>query len=91
MEARRLVVTGQVQGIGYRWSMVATAREIGITGWVRNCRDGSVEAYLCGASEAVARLIAWARHGPPGATVEQVRVEYAETQHFSGFEQRPTR
>jgi acylphosphatase len=90
VEARHIVVTGQVQGMGYRWSMVARANEIGVSGWVRNRRDGSVEACLCGEGEAVARLIAWARRGPAGASVEHVHVELAQVQDFSGFEQRPT-
>jgi acylphosphatase len=90
MEARHIVITGQVQGIGYRWSMTASADELCVTGWVRNCRDGSVEACLCGEGEAVARLMAWARRGPPGATVEHIHVELAEAQDFSGFELRPT-
>jgi acylphosphatase len=90
VEARHIVITGQVQGIGYRWSMVARADELGVTGWVRNRRDGSVEASLCGDGEDVARLIAWAHRGPLGASVEHVHVELAEAQQFSGFEQRPT-
>jgi acylphosphatase len=89
-EARRLVITGQVQGIGYRWSMVAAAEEFGITGWVRNRRDGSVEATVCGADEAIARIMVWAQRGPPGARVEHVAIELAETGDFSGFEQLPT-
>jgi acylphosphatase len=90
VEARQIVITGLVQGIGYRWSMVEAARNFGVTGWVRNRRDGSVEACLCGDGEAVARLVAWARRGPPGASVEHVHVELAEAQDFSGFELRPT-
>lgn len=90
MEARHIVIAGQVQGIGYRWSMVTRADELGVTGWVRNRHDGSVEACLYGDGEAVARIIAWAHHGPPGASVEHVYVELSEVQDFSGFEQRPT-
>jgi acylphosphatase len=90
MEARHLIITGQVQGIGYRWSMIASAEELGVTGWVRNRRDGSVEAHVCGHGEAIARVIAWARLGPPGAQVDHIHVELAEALDFSGFELRPT-
>jgi len=89
MEVRRLIVTGYVQGIGYRYSMVMAARRLGITGWVRNRRDGSVEAMIAGDAEAVAAMIAWARHGPSGAEVEHVAVELGSGE-FSDFEQRPT-
>jgi acylphosphatase len=78
------MISGQVQGVGYRWNMVAAARGFGVTGWVRNRRDGSVEACLCGDSEAVASLIAWARHGPPGARVEHVHVELADSADCAG-------
>ncbi|HEX8986420.1 MAG TPA: acylphosphatase [Rhodocyclaceae bacterium] len=89
MEVRRLVVTGYVQGIGYRYSMVMAARRLGITGWVRNRRDGSVEAMVAGDAEAVAAIIDWARHGPSGAEVEHVAVELGSGS-FSDFTQEAT-
>jgi acylphosphatase len=88
-EKRRLVVTGYVQGVGYRYSMVMAARSRGITGWVRNRRNGSVEAMIAGNAEAVAAMIAWARHGPAGAEVAHVAVELG-TGDFDSFEQRGT-
>ena len=60
-----------------------------ISGWVRNRRDGTVEALFCGSDEAVAAMIAWARRGPPGACVDRVEVELGSGE-FSHFEQHPT-
>ena len=86
---RRLAVRGRVQGVGYRFSMVEAAERLGVTGWVRNRADGSVEAIVQGAPEAVDAVIAWARKGPPSAVVQSVQVEDAEG-HFVSFESRPT-
>jgi acylphosphatase len=89
IEVRHLVITGYVQGIGYRYSMVLAARRLGVTGWVRNRSDGSVEAMVAGDAESLASIIAWARHGPSGAEVEHVAVELGSGS-FDSFEQQPT-
>lgn len=86
MELRRLVITGLVQGVGFRYHMVRTARGLGITGWVKNRADGSVEAVVAGPADAVAAIIHWARQGPPDAQVEHVAVELAEGS-FQDFRQ----
>ena len=65
---------GRVQGVGFRYAMVDAALAVGVVGWVRNRRDGSVEAWVQGADDAVARAIAWARRGPPAARVDRVDV-----------------
>lgn len=88
-EKRRLVITGLVQGVGYRHGMARRAEALGISGWVRNRRDGSVEAMVAGNAEAVATMIAWAGHGPAGAEVAHVAVELGSGDHDS-FEQLPT-
>ena len=87
--AKRLRITGMVQGVGYREAMRAKAYELGLTGGVRNCLDGSVEAVICGPPAAVQRMIAWAQHGPSMARVD--RVEINDTQgEFHRFERWPT-
>ncbi len=88
-EVRRLVITGLVQGVGYRYGMVMAARRLDVTGWVRNRRDGGVEATVAGSAEAVAAMIDWARHGPAGAEVAHVAVELGSGDYDS-FEQLPT-
>ena len=72
---RRLVIRGYVQGVGFRWSMREAACRLGVGGWVRNRRDGSVEALICGPHAEVAAMIHWAGQGPAGARVEGVEVE----------------
>jgi acylphosphatase len=85
----RLEIRGLVQGVGYRWSMAEEARRLGIRGWVRNRRDGSVEATVAGPPEAVDGMVVWARRGPNSAVVEAVDVFVGEGT-FETFEQRPT-
>ena len=85
----RLEIRGLVQGVGYRWAMVEEARRLGIRGWVRNRRDGTVEAVVNGAPEAVDRIVAWAKRGPRSASVDQVDVFAAEGT-FDAFDARPT-
>jgi acylphosphatase len=89
MIVRRLSIRGRVQGVGYRWSMTREAERLGVSGWVRNRLDGSVEAVVAGHAEGVEALIAWAHRGPAGAAVIAVDIEEA-TGVFDGFAQRPT-
>ena len=91
---RRLIISGRVQGVGFRWSVHAEAKALGLDGWVRNRRDGAVEALISGAPEAVEALTAWAFQGPPSARVDRVRFNDepnpANGELEAGFRQRPT-
>ena len=86
---RRLRVRGRVQGVGYRESMRREAVRLGVTGWVRNRLDGSVEAMVQGSAEQVAAIVDWAHRGPPEAMVLRLEAEAGDG-HFAGFERRPT-
>lgn len=91
--SRHLRITGRVQGVGYRYALRDEAERGGLTGWVRNRFDGSVEALVQGPAEAVAVLEAWARRGPPGARVAKVEAGEAHGElalPCAGFELRPT-
>ena len=75
--ARRIVIRGRVQGVGYRAWVDYEARRLGLQGWVRNRRDGSVEAVFEGEEKIVADMIASCRKGPPSSRVEGVAEEIA--------------
>lgn len=88
---RHLRITGRVQGVGYRWNMAQQAQAMGVSGWVRNRWDGSVEALACGVAEAVQVLVEWARRGPEFGRVDEVVVTEVEAGDVvGGFEQRET-
>lgn len=88
---RDLAIHGLVQGVGFRWSLCMEARSLGLAGWVRNRRDGSVEARVRGSDVAVAALVEWAHYGPPAARVTSVDVaEGDENEPLVAFEQRAT-
>jgi acylphosphatase len=74
---RRVVIRGRVQGVGYRAWVDRQARRLGLQGWVRNRRDGGVEAVFGGAEDTVANMIAFCRNGPPSARVDEVAEETA--------------
>ena len=74
MQTKHLIITGRVQGVGFRYYMEYKARQFNITGWVRNRHDGSVEAMIQGTAENVEAIIARAHRGPPKASVTGVTV-----------------
>ncbi|MDP3482471.1 MAG: acylphosphatase [Sulfuricella sp.] len=83
--SHHLRVYGHVQGVFFRESMCRKAQVLGITGWVRNCRDGTVEAMIQGAPEAVSAMIEWVRTGPEPARVEGVEIS-AGSGEYTDFE-----
>jgi acylphosphatase len=72
---RRVVVSGRVQGVGYRWTAASEAERLGVSGSIRNLDDGSVEAELVGDADAVEAFTEWMRVGPAGARVDDLTAE----------------
>ena len=92
LETRLVRVYGRVQGVGYRYACVQQARALGVTGWVRNRMDDSVEAMLQGTPQRVAQMCDWMRDEMPAALVEKMDVREVAPPfpRFDRFEQRPT-
>lgn len=87
--AKHLRISGRVQGVYYRESMRVEAERLGVSGWVRNRRDGSVEAVVDGDAAGVQAIIDWARRGPPSASVTDLQVsDHAGS--YTSFERLPT-
>ncbi len=93
MSARHLLISGRVQGVGFRFSMCDAAQQFGARGWVRNRRDGRVEAVVDGSADSVASMLAWAQRGPRAARIDQVESRAATAEEIarigSGFEPLP--
>ena len=89
MVCRHYWISGRVQGVFYRASTQQTAQGIGLAGWVRNLRDGRVEAVACGSEEMLAKLEAWLQQGPQMAIVEHIEIQdEPETPETVDFEVR---
>ena len=86
--ARRLRLSGLVQGVFFRAWTRDEARRLGVNGWVRNCDDGSVEAHVEGNDGAVQQLIRRMRDGSPGARVDDLQVEESAVENLDRFEVR---
>ena len=83
-------ISGRVHGVGYRAWLVDAAREAGLDGWVRNCRDGTVEALLVGPEPAVRAVVQRCHEGPARARVQRIEVTPVQAAVAPGFEVRPT-
>lgn len=80
-----VVVTGVVQGVGYRHATVRQAHELGVKGWVQNIEDGSVHALLQGNLDSIDRMLSWMRIGPPRARVDEVEHQDSDTERRYAF------
>ena len=89
MTARRVIIAGRVQGVGYRDWMQREATRLGVHGWVRNRRDGTVEALVSGEEAAVQALLSACRRGPRLARVDAITEEFAEPPTEPGFRRLP--
>ncbi len=85
MLARRYVVKGRVQGVGFRYFVCRAAQNLGIRGWVRNLEDGTVEVHAQGGSETMTRFVAEIRSGPSFAIVEDIQEDDARTEDYEDF------
>jgi acylphosphatase len=85
MVSRHLLIKGRVQGVFYRDSARKEAEKLDITGWVKNNKDGSVEAIVTGAPADVLAFVQWCKQGPPQAIVKEVIVTELATQNFESF------
>jgi acylphosphatase len=90
MTGRRLRIHGRVQGVFYRAWAVGEAQALGLSGWVRNRRDGTVELAAWGSDDALDALLARCREGPPSAQVERIDVAPDEGEAPDGFAKAPT-
>lgn len=90
MTMLRATVHGKVQGVGFRAATVQQARLNGLTGWVRNAADGTVEVLAQGSADAIDNFLSWLHKGPPRARVERVDIVdgYVTEKHFKHFEWR---
>jgi acylphosphatase len=79
-------ISGRVQGVGYRFSTVDQANQLGLNGWVRNLLDRRVEAVFEGSQAAVEEMIRWCNQGPRGAVVKDVSIDYEAPEGLRGFE-----
>lgn len=85
MPTLHLIVKGKVQGVFYRASAQEAAEELGVTGWVKNTREGDVEIMATGTNESLEHFVNWCRKGPQRAVVTEVLVTNKEEKTFDGF------
>ena len=84
--ARHVTISGRVQGVAFRWYAHERAEALGVGGWIRNCRDGRVEAWVEAEPEPLDEMLQFLRSGPPHAHVRQADVRDREPEGFTTFE-----
>lgn len=89
VETNLVNIKGRVQGVGFRFATVRAAHELGITGWVRNQPDGTVQAVIQGDPDQIDAMLSWLQVGPPSARVDDVSIErdYAAERRYDSFQQ----
>ncbi|MGN6401508.1 MAG: acylphosphatase [Flavisolibacter sp.] len=85
MPTVHLLIKGKVQGVFYRATAKDVAKELGLTGWVKNTKEGNVEALASGSAEQLQQFINWCRQGPAKAIVTNVEINFFEEQAFNDF------
>ncbi|MFN3939208.1 MAG: acylphosphatase [Chitinophagales bacterium] len=81
----KLLISGKVQGVNFRYNTLQKALHLHVHGWVKNTMDGKVEIHAEGDSTAVNQLIAWCKHGPPAANVMDVAIEKTQPENYTDF------
>lgn len=81
-----VLISGKVQGVGYRFSTLEVALKFGVNGWVKNLSDGRVEAVFEGSQETIEKMIKWCNKGPTSAVVKDVTAKYEQPEGIEGFE-----
>ncbi len=88
MKTIHIIVTGRVQGVGFRYFTVRCANNLGLRGWVRNLPDGGVEAVIQGQDDSIEQMIELLQEGPRASIVTDLKIEEIEQEEFSGFTMR---
>ncbi|RJS71942.1 acylphosphatase [ANME-2 cluster archaeon] len=88
MKTIHIIVTGRVQGVGFRYFTVRCANNLGLRGWVRNLPDGGVEAVIQGQDDSIEQMIELLQEGPGASIVTDLKIEEIEQEEFSGFTMR---
>ncbi|MCD6145176.1 MAG: acylphosphatase [Methanosarcinales archaeon] len=88
MKTIHIIVTGRVQGVGFRYFTVRCANNLGLCGWVRNLPDGGVEAVIQGQDDSIEQMIELLQEGPGASIVTDLKIEEIEQEEFSGFTMR---
>lgn len=85
MKQAHIIISGQVQGVGYRYFVRSNARKLGLVGWVRNTSNGKVEAILQGSQDQIEEMLGLCRQGPMLAEVKDIEVEWEDKENFEEF------